>query len=117
MKKLVICSLTLAGCVLLAASVLVEPRHLRQDQSRPGDLYVVGHGRLRKDVAMGIVIAFASQPSCVLSSTRSSDYVIMQVEDMKFRRDASSTGPIRDSATRRLIPLALNHLGMRGGHF
>ncbi len=108
MKELVLCSPTPAGCVLPASLVLIEPRHLRQDQSRPGDLYVVGHGMRRKDAAMDIVIASALQLSCLLPSTRSSDYVIKEVEDKKFRRDASSMGPIPDSATRRLIPLAMN---------
>ena len=116
-KKLVICCPTPAGCVLPSAAVLIEPRHLRQDQSRPGDLYAVGHGMHRKDSAMDIVVTSALQPSCLLPSTRSSDYVIKLVEDRKFRRDAASTGPIQNSATRRLIPLAMNHLGMRGGHF
>ncbi len=36
---------------------------------------------------------------------------------MKFRADARSTCPIQSSATRRLIPLALDHMGLRGAHF
>ncbi len=71
----------------------------------------------RKDAAMDVVIASALQPSCLLPSTRSSDYVIKQVEDRKFRKDDASAMPVQDSATMRLIPLAMNHLGRRGGHF
>ena len=38
-------------------------------------------------------------------------------ESVKFRVDARSTGPIQTSSTRRLVPLALNQMGLRGGHF
>ena len=44
-------------------------------------------------------------------------FVIRDVEFVKFRKDARSSGPVQSSATRRLIPLALNHLGLRGGYF
>ncbi len=53
----------------------------------------------------------------LLNATNGSDYVIRVVESVKFRADARSSGPIQSSATRRLIPLALNHMGLRGGHF
>ena len=66
---------------------------------------------------MDIVTTFALQPSCLLPATKRSDYVIKLVEDRKFKRDAASTRPIQNSATMKLIPLAMNHLGLRGGHF
>ena len=36
---------------------------------------------------------------------------------MKFRKDARSSGPVQFSATKRIIPLAMNHFGLRGEHF
>ena len=117
LKGLILSCPTPAGCVFPSAPLLIEPRHLRQDISRPGDLYAMGHGMHRKDAVMDVVIASGLQKSCLLPSSTSSDYVIRNVENKKFRNDLRSTGPIQNSATRRLIPLAQNHLGLRGGHF
>jgi hypothetical protein len=71
----------------------------------------------RKDTVMDIVITSALKQSCLLQSTKGSDYAIRKVETVKFKADARSSGPIQSSSTRRLVPLALNHLGLRGGHF
>jgi hypothetical protein len=71
----------------------------------------------RKDTVMAIVITSAIKQSCLLQSTKGSDYAIRKAEFVKFRADARSTGPIQSSSTRRLVPLALNHMGLRGGHF
>jgi hypothetical protein len=32
-------------------------------------------------------------------------------------KDARSAGPIHNSSTKRLVPMAMNHMGLRGGHF
>ena len=49
---------------------------------------------------------------------KGSDYVIRYVESANnFGKDARSSGYVQSSSTRRLIPLALSHLGLRGGHF
>jgi hypothetical protein len=66
---------------------------------------------------MDVVITSVMQRSCLLNTLKSSDYAIRRVESGKFRKDASSVGPIQSSSTKRFVPLALNHLGMRGGHF
>jgi hypothetical protein len=117
LKRLVLSCSTPAGCVFPSASLLIEPRHLRQNNSRPGDLYAIGHGMHRKDSVMDLVIASGLQKSFLFPSSKSSDYVIRYAENKKFMVDLRSVGPIQNSATRRLIPLAQNHLGLRGGHF
>jgi hypothetical protein len=71
----------------------------------------------RKDSVMDIIITSAIKSSCLTHASKDSDYVIRDVESVKLRKDARSSSPVQSSATRRLIPLALNHLGLRGGHF
>ena len=66
---------------------------------------------------MDIIVTSTLKHSCHIHATKGSDYVIRAAESVKFRADARSTSPIQSSATRRLIPLALNHMGLRGGHF
>ena len=70
-----------------------------------------------KDTVMDIVITSALKQTCLLQSTKGSDYAIRKAESVKFRAESRSTGLIQSSSTRRLVPLALNHLGLRGGHF
>ncbi len=48
----------------------------------------------------------------VASCLTSSDYVIKVAEVAKFGKDKRSRNPIQTSATKQLIPLALNRLGM-----
>ncbi len=64
LKRLVLSCPTPAGCVFPSASLLIEPRHLRQDSSRPGDMYAIGHGMHRKDSVMDLVINSGFQKSC-----------------------------------------------------
>jgi hypothetical protein len=85
--------------------------------SRPGDVYAIGNGMHRKDTVMDIVVTSALKHSCLIHATKGSDYVIRDAESVKFKANTRSTSPIQSSATRRLIPLALNHMGLRGGHF
>ena len=70
-----------------------------------------------KDTVMYIVITSALKQPCLLQSLKGSDYAIRKAESVKFKTYARSSGPIHTSSTRRLVPLALNHLGLRGGHF
>jgi hypothetical protein len=65
---------------------------------------------------MDIVITSALKQSCLLQSIKGTDYALRKAESVKFRADARSAGPIQSSSTRRLVPLALNHLGLRGCH-
>ncbi len=66
---------------------------------------------------MDVVIASALHNSCLSSSTKSSDFVLRQVDNKKFMSDSKSSFSIQKSSTQRFIPLALNHLGLRGAHF
>jgi hypothetical protein len=38
-------------------------------------------------------------------------------EKEKYRKDARSTGPIQSNSTKRFVPLAMSHMGMRASHF
>ncbi len=66
-KRLVLTSPTPGGCVFPSASDLIEPKHLRQDMSRPGDVYDVGSGMHRKDNVIDIVITSALKQTCLLT--------------------------------------------------
>ena len=57
MKRLVLSNSDPARCAFPKESVLIEPPHLRQDKSRPGDVYTMGNGLHRKDSVMDIVIS------------------------------------------------------------
>ncbi len=116
-KRLVLTSSSPRGCVFPAASVLIEPMHLRQDRSRPGDVYAGGNMMHMKNAVMDIVITLALKQSCLLSASKSSDFVIRAAESLKFKVDARCTDSIKASATHHLIPLAFNHLRLRGSHF
>ncbi len=58
-KRLVLTSSSPDGSVFPAASVLIEPRHLRQDKSRPGDVYAIANGMHTDDSVMDIIITSA----------------------------------------------------------
>ena len=79
--------------------------------------YAIGNGMHKKDSVMDIIITPAIKQSCLTHASKGSDYVIRDAESVKFRKDARSSCPVQSSSTRRPIPLALNHLGLRGGHF
>ena len=66
---------------------------------------------------MDIINTSAIKQSCQSHAFKSSDYVIRDAESVKFRKDACSSSPAHSSSTRRLFPLALNCLGLRGGYF
>ena len=66
---------------------------------------------------MDVVIASALTKSCLLSSSSSFDFVIRQAEIVKFKKDIRSCCPIQESATRRLVSLAMNNFRMRDPHF
>jgi len=66
---------------------------------------------------MDIVISSAMHKSCLSQSSKSSDFAIRKAKNDKFMKDARSTSPIQNNATNRFIPLAMNHSGLRSGHF
>ncbi len=74
------------GCGFPSASVLIEPRHLRQDNSRPWDIFFMGNRMHIKDSVMGVVVALAMQKSCLTQSITSSDYVIKKQRTRSFGR-------------------------------
>jgi hypothetical protein len=65
---------------------------------------------------MDVVITSVLKQSCVSNVAKGSDYVLRTAEAVKFRKESRSTGPIQSSATRRLVPMAINHQELRGGH-
>ena len=117
MQRLVLSCPNPVGCAFLKESILIEPAHLRQDKSRPGDIYAMGTGLYTKDTVMGLVVTSAPQNSCLTHTSKSSDYAIRKAENEKYKKDARSTGPIQNSSTKRFVPLAMKHVGLRGGHF
>jgi hypothetical protein len=84
MKRLVLTSNEPAGRAFPKESVLIEPPHLRMDKSRPGDIYALRIGLHRKDSVMDIVITSSMQRSCLLHSSKSSDFAIRKAKNEKF---------------------------------
>ncbi len=105
------------GATFPASSILIEPPHLRSDRSRPGDIMALGRDVHRMDTTMDLVIASGLTNSCLSSSSTSSDFVLKVGERAKFGKDRRSVSPIASSSTMRFVPLALNHMGLRGPHF
>ena len=66
---------------------------------------------------MGVVVTSALHKSCLSNTSKISDYAIRKVDNEKYMKDARSVGPIQNGSTKRFVPLAMNHLGLRGGHF
>jgi hypothetical protein len=72
------------GCAFPKASSLIEPAHLRQDKSRPGDIFAMGKGLYRKDdTVMDLVVTSDLQKSCLIHTSKSSDYAIRKAENEK----------------------------------
>jgi hypothetical protein len=101
----------------LVARILIEPQHLRQDKSRPGDIVAMGMGSFLKDTAMECVIISGLAKSCLSNQAKSSDCSLRLAKKAKFVKDKKFSRSISSSAVMRLIPLAMNHLGLRGPHF
>jgi hypothetical protein len=74
MQRLVLSCPDPAGCAFPKASILIETAHLRQDKSRPGDIYAVGAGLYTKNTVMDVVVTSAMQKSCLSNTSQSSDY-------------------------------------------
>ena len=66
---------------------------------------------------MDCVIVYAIAKSCLSNQARSSDFSLQIAEKAKFTKDRRSSHLVASSATMRLIPLAMNRLGLRGPHF
>ena len=102
------------GAAFPASIILIEPPHLRNDRFQPGDIMALGRDAHKMDTAMDLGIASDLTKSCLSSSSKSSDFVLKAAERAKFGKDRRSVIPIASSSTMRFVPLALNHMGLRG---
>jgi hypothetical protein len=68
-------------------------------------------------MALDVVITSALQQSTLGHSAEAADYIVKGKENRKFSDDRRSVNPLSMSADKRLIPLAMNHIGWRGPHF
>ena len=71
-KRLVLTSFSPGGSVFPVASVLIEPQHLRQDRSHPGDIYAIGIVLHMKDMVMDVVITSVLKQSCLSNTAKGS---------------------------------------------
>ena len=108
---------TRGGVALPFNLLLIEPRHLRSDTSRLGDLYAIASGHHAKDAAMDLMISSILSKSTLLHTSKSSDCTLRLAENTKFNKDLRSVDPLQLSSTQRYIPLAMNQFGLRGPHF
>jgi hypothetical protein len=104
------------GCAFPSTNILTKPLHLRQDNAHPGDVVALGKGVYVKDNAMECVIVSGLVKSCLSNKARSSDFSLRLAEKAKFTKDNRSICDVASSATTRLIPLAINHHGLKGPH-
>jgi hypothetical protein len=61
MQRLVLSCPGPGECPFPKESILIEPAHLRQDKSRPCDIYAMGTGLYRKGIVMDLVAISALQ--------------------------------------------------------
>jgi len=117
MKDMVLSNPYPGGAAFPTTSILIEPPHLRNDKFRPGDILTLSRDVHMMDTTMDLVIASGLTKSSLSSSCKSSDFILKGAERAKFGKDKRSVNPISFSSTMRFVPLALNHLGLRGPHF
>jgi hypothetical protein len=117
MKDPVLSNVNPGRAAFPASSILIEPPHLRSERSWPGDILALGKIVHKLDTAMDLVIASELTTSCLLPSSKSSDFALKGAERSKFGKDRRSVIPIASSSTMRFVLLALNHLGLRSPHF
>ncbi len=77
-KRLVLCNPDPSGIAIPSSQLLIEPRHLRSNESRLGELYAIAGGMHAKDAAMDIVISSSLSQPCLQSSSTSSDYALLK---------------------------------------
>ncbi len=56
LKRLALSCADTRGIAIPSNQLLIEPRHMRSDESRPGDLYEEAEGLHMKDVAMDLMV-------------------------------------------------------------
>jgi hypothetical protein len=77
----------------------------------------MGTGLYRKDIVMDLVVTSVLQKSCLIHTSKSSDYAIRKAGVEKYMKCARSAGPIKNRSTKRFVPPAMNIMGLRVGHF
>ena len=117
LKRLALSSAGPGGVAIPSNQLQIEPRHMRSDDSRPGDLSRVVGGLHAKDVAIDIMVTLSLRKSTLLHASKSSDYAPRLVENKKFTNGLRNTELLQLSATKRLIPLVQNQCGRCGPHF
>jgi len=116
LKNLCLCHHDPGGVLCHSDSVDCEPRHLRHDGSKPGDLYRTVPGGI-KDVAMDVTTSSCTCPTNVVCASVNTDKHLRAAENVKFDKDLKSSYPLQASSSMRLVPLAVNQFGRRGPHF
>ena len=117
LKNLCLCHHDPGGVLCHSNSVDCEPRHLRHDGSKPGDLYRTVPGGI-KDVAMDVTTSSCTCPTNVVCASVNTDKHLRAAENVKFDKDLKSSYPLQASSSMRLVPLAVNQFGRRAGpHF
>ena len=117
LKRLAFSSPDLGGIAITSHLLLVEPRHMRSDDTRPGDIYVMAGGSNAKDVAVDLIVSFSMSSSTLLHSSKSADRVLMKGENIKFSHNLRNLESRQLSATQCFIPLVMKQCGRRGPHF
>ena len=56
-KRMELCNPNPGGVALPSNLLLIEPKHLRSDDSRPGDLYAIAGAHHANDATMDLVIS------------------------------------------------------------
>ena len=114
-KRLVLCDPDPGGFAIPSSQILIEPRHMRSDDNRPGDLFsrgppCKGCNHRRHDLLFFIT-------TLLTKISTKSDYALGKAKNTKFTKDLRSVNPIQLSATKRVIPLVMNPCGRRGPRF
>jgi len=99
---------------------VVELRNVRDDQSRPGDVAILGYTDPTSADSSGLLLDFTCVlPTCSTALARGSDVLpgaaAAAAESAKFHRDRVSVAPVRDLDF-RLVPVAFESFGRPGAH-
>ena len=77
-KHMALSNLDQGGVAIPTGQLLIEPRHLRSDDSSPGDLYVTDGGHSAKNAATYVMISTSLSTSNLFYVSSSSDYALRQ---------------------------------------
>jgi len=76
LKRLALSNADPGGVAIPSGQLLIEQRHMRSDDSRPGYLYALAGGLHAKDAAMDLMVSSSLNISTVLHTSKSSDYAL-----------------------------------------